>query len=780
MRNDILSRYETAQALMQGIQSNKVVINDAVFPHWFENSQAFWYLKETHEGKELRLVDVETASNKPAFDHEALAEVLSKQSHRACDPCDLPIRNVCITYSPRLVHFDMSNKRWEFNQDSKNCREINPVPLGLSSPDGKSTVYAREHNLWIRDNISGQEKALTQDGTADYCYAPACEHDPILTQGLWSRDSKRLLTVILDLREVASRPTIHFVPTDGSVHPQLTLTKRAYPGDKHTDVYRLISIDVSTGNRQETDYPPLPVSGWRFGLFTGDHLAWWSCDNRHAFFIDVARGAKAVRVVEFDTDTGISRVLFEEVSKTFINLHSGVFDLPLFVPLPESDELIWFSERTDWGHLYLYDLNTGELKHQITGISPEGGKWRIRDILHYDVERRELLVQTAARDQSINPYYRDICLVNIDTRVLTPLISGNFDHDVYHHCSFPVRVRKGWRLDTDSNGVSPDGQNLVVTRSRVDTIPISFLIDRKGQEILTIETADVSGLPSGWQWPEPVRLIAADDQTDIYGVIFRPPGFDLNTRYPVLDFSCGLRNISFVPQGSFVNGDLLDLGYMCGAALAALGFIVVAINGRGTPNRNKTFQDHNYGDVASTNDFNDRIAGLRQLAKRYPYMDLERVGITGLDNIANSIYGLLNHPDFYKLAVMHCYSDPRFALPSYGEHFDGITPDNIDASKTIYAEDNVDALKGKLLLIHGMLDDYWSPAGTFRLVDALQKANKDFDMLCLPNVGQDVPAYALRRNWDYLVKHLQGIEPPHEFCLITGVDIAIDRLVNSE
>ena len=216
-----------------------------------------------------------------------------------------------------------------------------------------------------------------------------------------------------------------------------------------------------------------------------------------------------------------------------------------------------------------------------------------------------------------------------------------------------------------------------------------------------------------------------------------------------------------------------------GASLAALGFIVVAVDGRGTPYRDKAFQNHNYGDVASTSDFNDRIASIKQLAERYPYMDISRVGITGADGLANSIYGLLDHPDFYKVGVLQCFHDPRFAHAALGEMYDGVLSDGKIATDSKSAEDRVESLQAKLLLIQGMLD-FSTPSSTFRLVHALQKANKNFDMLCLPNEAQDVPTYALRRNWDYLVENLKGITSPHEFDLKTGFDLIIDSALEQQ
>lgn len=503
-------------------------------------------------------------------------------------------------------------------------------------------------------------------------------------------------------------------------------------------------------------------------------MAWWSTDSRRVYFVDVGRGAKAVRVVELDSHTGRTRDLFEETSDTFVRLaYSTLNEFPLFVPLPESDELIWFSERTGCGHLYLFDLIAGELRHPITE-----GDWLVRDVLHYDAHLRELLIQTAGRDKAVSPYYRDICKVNIDNGCLTPLVEGNFDFFTHFPESFNVMVyHLTAHRNTNISSVSPCGQYIIATRSRVDMVPVSMLLDREGNEMISLEMADITSLPADWQWPEPVKLKAADQVTDIYGVVFRPPGFTPDQSYPVVDFSCGIRNHSCVPHGSFANSHVFGMFYLWGAALAALGFIVVAVEGRGTPHRDKAFFEHNYGSPASDGEVADRIAAIQQLAELYPYMDLDRVGISSGDNVGSAVYGMLNYPDFYKVAVVNCFTDPRFHFAAVGESFEGIPFEEQAGPQVTYAEDLVESLKGKLLLVHGMLDPL-TPTSTFRLVNALQNANKDFDMLCLPQIGHDVPAYAMRRNWDYLVTHLLNAEPPHEFFLTVGQEIARDSMVD--
>ncbi|MDB9953559.1 S9 family peptidase [Porticoccaceae bacterium] len=817
MVNNIQARYEQAQKIMQGMLTKELVMNAAVFPHWLVNTdktseEYFWYQRDTRygeassakagkasvtkTGKEFRLVNANTGDNTPAFDHNALADalniVLEKTTveQEGVDPQDLPLSNVTINLSPLQVHFQAANKQWVFNAEKNLCTEVDVLPIsdGLSSPDGKKSVFIRDHNLWIRDHRSGEEQALTNDGSVDNGYGSAPMSANI--QALWSPDSQRVFTHQLNLQQVTTRTLIDHVPEDGSLRPKLVEHKMAYAGDDHVETYRLVAIDVSTGKVQAANYEPIPFFCMGQGFFTEEKLGWWANDGQRAFFVDVSRGAKTVRVVEFDTQTGKTRVLLTEASDTRVKLSHSILESLVFLPLPESNELIWLSERTGWAHLYLYDLNSGQLKHALTGGKPlanENKEWLVRKILHVDTKRREILIQTAGRDHSISPYYRDICCLNIDSAELTPLLSENYDYVVYGPDDRQVGTRASFGIDNaDVNGLSPSGDYIVTTYSRVDTAPVSVLIDRQGREILTLETADVSNLPEGWQWPEPVKLKGADGKTDIYGVVYRPPNCALSdessllaegsseNQYPIIDFSCGHPYFTWVPQGSFINGPCFDAPYLHAAALAALGFVVVALEGRGTPYRDKAFQDDSYGNIASASAFEDRIAGIRQLAQQYSFMDVNRVGIAADDGSPVPVHGLLEHPDFYKVGVCICYEDARFGFATLCEQFQGIEMNPVK-KRPRYAEDLGHKLSGQLLLIHGMLDQFTPVTGTVRLIDALQQANKDFDMLLLPEEGHDIPNYALRRSWDYFVNHLQGIEPPPEFDLTSGIDLLLEN-----
>ena len=416
-----LDRYQQAQAITQGILSKKLVLNDAVFPHWIESSDCFWYLRETREAnesseaagqgpfvisdREYRLVDANAATNLPAFDHQALADALTAFSEQSVDPKNLPISDINITLSPLHIRFQSLGQYWLFEPEKNRCQAIEtPQPIeGLVSPDGKKAAFVRDYNLWVRDIASGEEQRLTQDGHTDFSYASDRFPTPAI-QALWSPDSQRLFTHQLDRRQVASIPFVHHVPQDGSLRPQLTEEKVSFPGDHHIETYQMVSIELASGEKLTADYRPIPLSRTAYGYFTEERLGWWSNDNQQAFFVDIERETHNVRVVEFDTASGATRILFEEPASSFAKLHLPFAEHPIVHPLVDSEELIWLSERSGYGHLYLYDLKTGDLKSAITQ-----GEWHVQNVLHIDTQHRKLLIQTTQRNAD-HPFYRDSVL----------------------------------------------------------------------------------------------------------------------------------------------------------------------------------------------------------------------------------------------------------------------------------------------------------------------------------------------------------------------------------
>lgn len=765
MNSELVSRYERAtlyegMALPMSESATRLVFNENIAPIWIAGSQCFFYQRKLKNGSEYRLVNALTRKNQAAFNHSALAKSLSEMVSQPINKDELPISRVQITLTPLTIRFRAFQKQWRYDVDGHTCTEEETTPANwVISPDGRKAAFTQDYNLWIKDLISGEEKQLTDDGEEYYMYAAGTctwgkENSPD-GQLLWSPDSQRIFTAQRDTRQVKFAPCVDYVPKSGNIRPVLRQYKAPFPGDEHVEKYRLLSIDVNNGSQQAANYRKIPACRGGFGL-RDERLAWWGKDSRRAYFVELERGECAARVVEFDTFTGATRIVFEEISDINIHLSTSETTPAIIEPLPETDELIWFSERSGWAHLYLYDTESGELKNAITQ-----GNWLVRELLHVDINRRELYFQAGGRVGNRDPYYLDICRVQIDTGDITTLVSTDHDYLVFSKTAFIGSLTIGNQGQT---GVSPCGDYIVATRSRVDEVPVSILLDRDGNEILTLETADVSMLPEGYQWPEPVKLLAADGKTDIYGVVYRPSNFSPDNYYPVIDCSQAIPEFICTAKGSFGNAIVDGLWQYQASALAELGFIVVTIDGRGTPYRSRAFRAESYGWIPSANKTEDRIAGLQQLAERFPYMDLNRVGIIGFNGAVGAVYGMLEYPDFYKVGVSHCLQDARVMTHIWGEQYEGLVPRSHK-----HADEMAENLKGKLLMIHGVNDPMDPPIATFRMAQAFQLANKDFDMLMLPNEFQFLhigSGYAIRRTWDYFVKHLLDIDPPKDFRVI--------------
>lgn len=798
MRNDkqnecvppLKSKYRKAHHLMEGIWNNSLVSNPIVIPFWV-NDYCFWYERETLSGKEWRFVNARYSTNTMAFDNSDLSDalmaevggdfftesllitVINIEIDLGYDSCKASARNII------NVSFEALGSAWNFDPRSNTCKkhavEVDvSMGSGLFSPDGRYCVFTKKYNLWLRENLSGRCIPITKDGKEDLAYGAvgSAWGVPIIpehkVQALWSPDGLKLFTVQRDTRGVKSTPFIHHVPIDGGVRPTFENIKVSYPGDECIESIRLIVIEFNFSNPESSrvtpiDYPSIPVTRNGQGFFF-NKLGWWSLDSRNIYFIDMARDYKNVRVVECDVESLSTRVCLEERSQTQINLSANVDDTPMFEPLPKTNELLWYSEKSGWGHLYLYNLKSGGLCQPLTQ-----GEWLVRNIVYVDHTNREVFLQTASRVLGRDPYYRDLVRINLDTGDMNIIISGNYEVTVVrpnsHHSNIIARTR---HLAEASNGVAPGGCYIVVTRSRVDDAPVSLLLDCNGDQLLDLETANISRLTAylsnSWFWPEPVKLVSDDGVTEIYGVVYRPSDFSDKNLYPIIDISFNSPDFSWVPKGSFINSTIPDWPYLTAAALAELGFIVVQIDGRGGAYRNKAFRDYSYSHIYSANNLADHVAGIKQLAERYPYIDLDRVGITTdtTDGWA-AIKGLLDYPDFFKVGVSFGHLDNRLMSASmWDDKYGGacLEPGNYQ-----YFEDRIESLQGKLLLMHGMLDFSCPPAAVFRIIERLHKSNKDFDMLLLPNAGHEQNNYFIRRAWDYFVRNLLGEIPPKEYPL---------------
>lgn len=776
--NEVLSRYEQARRFEQESFTNALVLNSCLYPKWVGNRDCFIYQRETADGKEYRFVDAQSAENRLAFDHNVLGKSLGLASGHECNANDLPISEIEVSDYPDYFSFNAFDKAWRFCLDTGECEWLDMNPSHwLVSPDGMKAVFVRDYNLWLINLDSGDERALTYDGERHYAYSVVPERTDILLghgtaimdatplpQALWSPDSKKVFTMQTDERLMRTLALNVYVPSDGTVRPKCVQSRYAAPGDEHVAEFRMLVIDIGTNISTEAAYPRVLDVGF-LGPFQRNRV-WWSTKSDKAYFVDMARGEKRARVVEFNATSGESRILLEESSTTYIDLSVTGEDQCTFMPLPASQELIWWSERSGWAHIYLYDLETGDLKRSLTQ-----GDWLVREIIGFDPVRRDVFVQIAGRDSERDPYYREVCRVNLDSGDMVSLASGNHDYIVHKKDSVYLLVLKYPGHDNGgAHGVSPSGNYFVTTRSRVDEVPVTELRDRNGCIVSVLETADVSALPEGWQWPERVKLKAADGTTDIYGVVFRPTYFDSSEHYPIIDYVACQPMVAIAPRGAFTSDGESALTYLTAAAWAELGFIVVIIDGRGTAYRDKAFHHHSYGRMHLASDLEDHIQGIQQLADRYSYMDTERVGITGLGGCNGPAHGMLAYPDFYKVGTAISLYDVRLAsvlevyqgTPQEGEYMDAV-PGQLAGN-----------LRGRLLLIHGMMDNYFHPAGTFQLIDALVQENKCFDMLMLPKGGHMWrQGYPLCRAWDYMVRNLQGNEPPEGFKLMAGMEFAL-------
>ena len=773
----IIERYRRAGELMRGQYTEEVVRNACLFPVWSEDGRRFIYKRTGADGEiEFRLVDAETGATRPLFDRAALAEALTKVSGKQAPADALPVKDVVLETSGEIV-FSAFDKRWRYLEADAACEEVkSPHPdHWVISPDDRRAVFARDFNLWRVDLETGDELQLTDDGEAEYCYAVCGEAwgvkmgDFNARQARWSPDGRYIFTVQRDTRQVKTLPVLHHVPGDGSMRPQVEHLKVAYPGDAHVEEYRVVMIDTEQNRSIDICYGPIPTIRNCQGFFDAN-LGWWSTDSRFAYFVHVDRYYKSAKVVEVEAGSGKTRVLFEETSDTQINLSLNADMAPVLKPLPQTNELLWCSERTGWAHLYLYDLNTGALKSTVTS-----GDWLVREIVAIDENKRELVIQTAGRHARRDPYYRDLARVRLDTGDLETIIESDHDYFVSapNDMQLFLAAAFGEPLAGKASGVSPDAAFAVVTQSRADEPSRSFVVDRQGDRIMELDEADISRLPDGWMWPELVELKAEDGKTDLYGLIYRPSNFSPEKAYPVVSHVFNTVELPWVPKGAFSCDGKYGLAFWDAAALAELGFIVVQIDARGTPLRHKAFLDHSYGWLESAGELADHVAGIKQLAERYPYIDLDRVGITAhASGGPAALLGLIEYPDFYKVGVQGTLHDARVTgATMWADKYEGPQGSRLDRQ---HLEARVDRLQGKLQMQHGLLDAVCPPLATLRVVEALEEANKDFELLLSPKVGHGNKTYSIRRAWDFLVRHLQGVEPPKEFKLIRGMDILLE------
>ncbi|MFZ2054123.1 MAG: DPP IV N-terminal domain-containing protein [Candidatus Aminicenantales bacterium] len=733
-----------------------LVLRAAVRPTWLPGDR-FWYRNSLgNEGSEFMLVDPQRRTRAPVFDQAKVAAALSAAMGKTYDATHLPFTTFDLSADGKTITFNAEGKRWSCDLKGKSLKPIERGEAApperrrgegrrfgadgrpeVLSPDGRFAAFIRDDNLWIREVSTGTEKQLTTDGLKNYGYATdnagwTKSDRPVVS---WSPDSRKIATFQQDQREVGE---MYLVETKVG-HPVLQAWKYPLPGDKIMSMIERIVIHVDGPRTVRLKMPP----DQHRSTFTDDIKSrgggmedvQWSPDGKRLVFVSTSRDHKHEVLRLADPDTGEVRDVLEEKVETYFESGNGRANWRF---LAASNEVVWFSERDNWGHLYLYDLETGQLKNRITA-----GEWPVIQLLQVDEENRRIVFLGAGREKDRDPYFRHLYSVGLDGRDLRLLTSEDADHQV---------------------SLSPSGRFFIDSYSRPDVPPVSVLRDAAGKLLLTLEKADISALlATGWKPPMPFTVKARDGVTDLYGMMFRPTNFDPAKKYPIINNiypgpqSGSVRSRSFLPA----SGDA--------QSLAELGFIIIQLDGMGTPGRSKAFHDAYYGNMGD-NTLPDQVAGMKELAERHPWIDIDRAGIYGHSGGGYATCdAMFRYPDFFKVGVSQAGNhDNRGYEDDWGEKWQGLLVSHPDGTSNYDSQANQNfakKLKGKLLLAHGTMDSNVPPYNTLLVVDELIKANKDFDLILFPNRGHGFgnEPYMVRRRWDYFVRHLLGAEPPGEY-----------------
>ncbi|MBW2369761.1 MAG: DPP IV N-terminal domain-containing protein, partial [Deltaproteobacteria bacterium] len=593
--------YERAEKYLLW-NSKDLVRNAKVNPHWFGDKD-FWYKRETENGKQFVKVDAGTGEKTPAFDHEKVATAFRKfagEENGADITAEaLPFDLFEMAEEGNPIHFSALGKQVACDLDKGVCTELdNPIPAmhEILSPDGKWTAYLEGDNLHVRSTDGDEKKTLTTDGEPHYAYGkPPGANTSSVTMRLtgiqlpplavWSPDSKKLFCGCLDERKVKDLHLLQHAPPDGSARPQMHAYRYPMPGDEYVAMLEIFVFDIETGTKVAARHPRVAVP---FSSLVETQSVWWRKDGKTLYFIDTARDFAWMKLCEMDVATGDVRVLISESSDTFVRSDLMMGFRPNVRVLGQGEEIIWFSERDGWGHLYLYDSCSGALKNRITS-----GEWVVRDILHVDEKNRAIYFVAGGAEDDRDPYLRHIYKVELDGTRLICLTPEAADHQV----AVPVTGYAAMMaamdptLDPTAAGFSPTCVYFVDSYSRIDQPAVSVLrsvVD--GHVIATLENADISALEGlSYTWPEPLKVKARDGKTDIYGAIFFPSDFDPSKIYPVVDSNYpgpqAIRTYKTAFAPDFFNTQ----------SLAELGFIAVTIDGFGKPYRSKAFHDKCYG-----------------------------------------------------------------------------------------------------------------------------------------------------------------------------------------
>ena len=755
-----------------------MLFSTLVDPHWFQNGNGFWYEYKTSEGTFWYVVNPSLKRKDLLFDRDKLAAQLTEIVQDPFEARHLPVKNLKAEADGKTFTFEVvSSQDKKQDKDKKNKdekkvfyfsydyptkklthltdKEKEPKKLEWASvsPDGQSVVYAKDCNLY-RMSIADYRKAqkdekdstiveiqLTTDGMPDFGYGipysilntdTLCNGKRRKTWGCWSPDSKHFVTIVSDDRAVKPLWVINSI---AEPRPTLETYKYQMPGEMEAPEEHLYIFDMTSNTRKE-----IKVSAWKnqwLGLEEKPlekkqrdmefKPSVWQGDNNRFFVTRYSRDLHRIDVCTYTVGEDSIVPIVKERMNTYQETR------PIHV-INGGKEFIQWSERDGWAHLYLYD-DKGNLKNRITE-----GPWHVEQVLKIDEATRTVYFLANGKEKDENPYYEHLYKVNVNGSGLTRLTEGDYFHQI---------------------SLSDNAQFAVDNFSRVNTVPCADLIDRNGNKVMTIQESDFSSLmAAGYKFPELFKVKAADGVTDLYGVMYKPYNFDSTKVYPIIDY------VYPGPQVEAVYYPFTRMSVRTDR-LAQAGFIVISVGQRGGhPSRSKWYHNYGYGNMRDY-PLADHKAAVEQLAARYGYIDINKVGIHGHSGGGfMSTAAICQYPDFYKAAVSCAGNhDNRIYNRWWSETHHGVKETITEQGDTTFVykiatnPEIVKQLKGHLMLVHGDIDNNVHPANTTRVVNALIRAGKRFDMLYLPGQRHgfgDMNEYFYWRLVDYFSEHLKG------------------------
>ena len=747
---------------------DKMLFSTTVDPHWFQQGQAFWYHYKTSDGDAWYVVDPVARSKQPLFDRDWMAARLTEIVQDPYSARHLPIRDLQAKEDGKTFTFWVESKQGEkkdtlyfsYNYQNKQLLKTEKDELDKQlewasvSPDKQTVVFAKDMNLY-RMSYADYQKAkrneqdstivevqLTHDGVKDYGFGQPYSllNTDTLCNGkrrhpgylAWSPDSRRFAIVRTDDRAVKELWVINAMAMP---RPTLETYKYQMPGEKESSIDHLLLFDLSDNSYREIATSAFKDQSLNLSRRPREErqrgqkevASVWLGDENRFFVTRSSRDLHRIDVCSYTIGEDSIRPIIQERLNTYIELR------PL-AALKGGKELVHWSERDGWAHLYLYD-DQGHLKNRITS-----GPWHVDGIVKVDEARRVVYFLANGREKGENPYYEHFYRVNLDGSGLQLVSAGDYFHEV--------------RMDDPC-------QYVVDNYSRVNTIPATDLLDNMGRKVMTLEQSDFSQLlAAGYQFPEPFQVKAAAGVTDLYGVMYKPFDFDSTKVYPIIDY---------VYPGPQVEATVYPFKKMTVRTdrLAQAGFIVISVGNRGGhPSRSKWYHNYGYGNLRDYG-LADQKAAIEQLAARHPFIDIHRVGIHGHSGGGfMSTAAILQYPDFFKVAVS-CAGNHDNTIYNrwWSETHHGVREKVTEEGDTTFVysiksnPELAKRLKGHLLLVHGDIDNNVHPGNTTRVVDALIRANKRFDMLVLPQQRHhfgDMDEYFYWRLVDYFSRYLLG------------------------